>query len=111
MKKTILIALVLLAAILLMAATPAPLQKLSGTLRFDRANICGLPDYVALPVMDNVYLKGLVFPSTGQFQGCHIDALGLYRISPSSSQCKVFDVRSVSITCPYADTDPASTIR
>jgi hypothetical protein len=104
MKKTLLVSLVLLVAVLLMAATPAPIHKLSGTLRFDRANICGIPDYVALPVMDNVYLLGADFPSQGQYQGCHIEALGNYRISTGTSQCKVFQVRSVNIVCPFSST-------
>ena len=109
MKKTVLISLVLLVAVLLMAAVPAPLQRLSGTLAYSRASICQLPDYIALPVMENIYLKGLGFPTEGQYAGCHIEAYGRYVTPPSSTdiargQCVVFQVSKSSIACPDAST-------
>jgi len=106
MKKTILISLALLVAVLLTAAVPAPTQKLSGTLHYSRANICMIPDYIALPVMDNIYLKGFVFPTHGQYQGCRIDAFGRYANSFGTSQCKVFEVSNAVISCPSTGTDP-----
>ena len=101
MKKTLVISLALLVAILLMAAIPAPQQRLTGTLRYGHSTICSLPDYISLPVMDNVYLRGERFPTHGQFQGCRINASGWYVPSSGSvGQCKVFEVLKATVVCP-----------
>jgi hypothetical protein len=88
-------------AILLVAAAPITAQKLSGTLRYGHANICGIPDFIALPVMDNIYLRGPGFPTQGQYAGCQITAVGNFAITSSSvGQCKVFEVSRATIVCP-----------
>jgi len=100
MKKTIVVLLVVLVAVLLTAAIPAP-TKLTGTLRYSRASVCMLPDYIALPVMQNVYLRGFGFPTQGQYQGCRIDAVGYFDITSSTARgCKVFNVSKAVIVCP-----------
>jgi len=105
MKKTNLVLLALLVSILMIAAIPVPVHRISGTLRYNRASTCMVPDYVALPVMENVYLKGVGFPTHGQFQGCRINALGKYLISSSNSQCKVFEISNAVIICPSSRID------
>jgi len=98
MKKIILLSLVILVAALLIAShpMPPPTQQISGTLRWTRSSTCMLQDYVALPVMENIYLRGWGFPTQGQFQGCSIHATGTYL---NIGSCKVFQVTSSVITC------------
>lgn len=104
MKKMLLVSLVLLVAFVLIAATPAPLQKVAGTLQYSRGNICNMPDYITLPVMQNLYLKGFMFPTSGQYANCRIVAEGHYELSTSTSpQCRVFDVTRASLVCPRQD--------
>jgi hypothetical protein len=98
MKKTILITLaILLVAVLTSASHPVPLQRLQGTLLWERNNICGLPDYVPLPVMENVYLVGNGFPTSGQFQGYGIDAWGTFG---KIDGCRVFLVSTYTLRPP-----------
>ena len=102
MKKITVIILVVVVASLLSAYTPVPnpvpplIQRISGTLGFSRNTVCMIQDFVSLPVMDNVYLRGNGFPTTGQFRGCWIDAMGSYT---SIGTCKVFQVTSARISC------------
>ena len=102
MKKITVIILVVLIAALLSAFTPVPnpvpppIQRLSGTLGFSRNTVCMIQDYVSLPVMDNIYLRGNGFPTLGQYRGCRIEAVGIYT---SIGTCKVFQVTSARILC------------
>ena len=103
MKKISVIILVVLVAALLGAASPTPkpvpppAQSLSGMLSYSHSNICMIRDFIALPVMENVYLIGKGFPTQGQYQGCRIDAAGSYI---SFGVCKVFQATSTRISCP-----------
>ena len=103
MKKITLLVLLVLVAALLTASYPVPgpisppSQRLSGTLLFSRNNVCMIRDYIALPVMENVYLQGKGFPTVGQFQGCWIEATGNYI---SIGTCRVFQVSSSRVLCP-----------
>ena len=100
MKKSIVaIILVGLVGILLTAAVPVPPpnQTLTGTLRWQRASVCGVSDYVPLPVMTNVYLIGNFKPTNGTLQGCHIEAQGTYF---KTNTCTYFAVDKFKVVCP-----------
>jgi hypothetical protein len=56
-----------------------------------------ISDYIALPVMENVYMVGKGFPTRGQLLGCGIVATGYYL---STGPCRIFQVTSSSISCP-----------
>ena len=101
MKKTIvLLSLVVLIAALLMAFSvqvPLPIQTIQGKLQWNNHNgICGFPDYVSLPVMDNYYLTGKGFPTQGQFEGCTIYGQGTLS---TIEGCKIFTVTDSKISC------------
>jgi hypothetical protein len=102
MKKITVIILVVLIAVLLSAFTPVPnpvpppIQHLSGTLGYGHNSVCMIQDFVSLPVMDNIYLRGNGFPTIGQYRGCRIEAAGTY---VSIDTCKVFQVSSARIFC------------
>jgi hypothetical protein len=100
MKKTIVvIILVVVIGTMLSAAGPRQITPLFGTLRWQRVNVCGVSDYVSLPVMDNVFLTGTFAPTQGLFQGCSIQASG----SPYTLEgCKFFAVEKYTITCDNA---------
>ena len=97
MKKTIVvIILVVVIGSMLSAAGPRNITPLIGTLQWHQASVCGVSDYVALPVMDNVFLTGSFQPTQGLFQGCTIQATGS---SYSFEGCKYFAVEKYSISC------------
>ena len=100
MKKTIaVIILVVVIGSMLSAAGPRQITPLMGTLKWQRVNVCGVSDYVSLPVMDNVYLTGRFEPTQGLYQGCSIQASG----SPYTLEgCKYFAVDKYTITCDQA---------
>ena len=100
MKKTFaVIVVVILVGSLLTAAAPRKLQNLQGILHWQRANICGVSDFVSLPVMTNAYLTGNFAPTQGLFQGCHIAATGYYY---TTGPCYYFAVDRYSLTCSAA---------
>lgn len=97
MKRKI-VALVLLIAIatLLSAAANRPIERLDGILHWKPSIICGVPDYVSLPVMDKVYLTGNFKPTHGVAEGCTIHAFG----SPYMIEgCRLFAVARYTIDC------------
>ncbi len=99
MKKLVVIVLVVLLTIVSLAANnvpgPGPLT-VKGTLRYGRNNICSISDYIALPVMDNLYLTGKGFPTQGQYNGCQIRANG-YLVA--AKPCRIFMVTDSSLMC------------
>jgi hypothetical protein len=104
MKTKMLIILLILAAVLLSASIPAPKQILTGTLRWTRASICGLQDYVPVETMENVYLTGIGFPTQGELQGCKIRAEGFYL--KGFDYCRVFSVQNLTVSCPVSVIGP-----
>ena len=99
MKKTlVLMVLVVVVGALLTAAKPVPpaYQTLEGTLRWQRASVCGVSDFVALPVMTNVYLTGNFAPTRGLVRGCTIGATGYYY---DVGACTYFAVEEYTIRC------------
>jgi len=81
---------------MLSAAGIRPIQHLKGTLLWQQANICGVSDYVALPVMQNIFLTGKFVPTRGLFRGCSLDAIGS---SYTAEGCRYFAVDKYTITC------------
>lgn len=102
MKRTIaVIIFVVVIASMLSAAGIRPIQPLQGILQWERANVCGVSDYVSLPVMDKVYLTGNFKPTHGLFEGCTLKAVG----SPYTLEgCKLFAVDQYTITCDSVNT-------
>jgi hypothetical protein len=100
MKKVIvIITVVILIGTMLSAAGPRPVNPMMGTLEWQRVNVCGVSDYVSLPVMENLYLTGRFQPTQGLLQGCTIQATG----SPYTLEgCKYFAVDKYTITCDQA---------
>jgi hypothetical protein len=97
MKKTIaVIVLVILVGSLLTAAAPRKLDTLQGTLQWQHVNICGVSDFVPLPVMANAYLTGNFAPTNGILQGCHITATGFFN---NTGLCNYFAVDKYQISC------------
>jgi hypothetical protein len=100
MKKTIaVIVLVILVGSTLTAAAPLKLQTLQGTLHWQHVNVCGVSDFVPLPVMTNAYLTGNFAPTHGLVQGCHIAAIGYYY---NTGACYYFAVDEYAISCTQA---------
>jgi hypothetical protein len=104
MKTKMLIILLIVAAILLTASTPAKRQTISGTLQWTRSSICGLQDYISTETMENVYLTGLGFPTNGEMAGCKIRAEGFYL--KSFDYCRVFSVVNLFASCPVSFSTP-----
>ena len=100
MKRTIAVmVVVILVGSLLTAAAPLKPQTLQGILHWQHANVCGVSDFVPLPVMTNAYLTGNFAPTQGLFQGCHIVAIGYYY---KTGPCYYFAVDRYSISCSAA---------
>ncbi len=100
MKRTIaVIILVVVIGSMLTAAGIRTTQSLQGTLRWTRGSVCGVSDYVSLPVMDNVFLTGKFVPTNGLVQGCTLNAMGsAYTVG----SCQYFAVDRYSIACDHS---------